>query len=52
MLKILYVEPLDIWRTLFVGLIGYVTVVFFSRLSGKRTLSKMGPFDFVIVGNR
>jgi uncharacterized membrane protein YcaP (DUF421 family) len=49
MLKILYEEPLDIWRTLLIGLVGYITLVFLLRLSGKRTLSKMDPFDFVIT---
>jgi uncharacterized membrane protein YcaP (DUF421 family) len=49
MLKILYEEPLDIWRAFFIGIIGYVTLVFLLRLSGKRTLSKMDPFDFVIT---
>jgi uncharacterized membrane protein YcaP (DUF421 family) len=36
-------------RTIIVGVIAYITLVFFLRISGKRTLSKMDPFDFVIT---
>ena len=31
------------------GVLAYLAVVFFLRLSGKRTLSMMDPFDFVIT---
>ena len=36
-------------RTLVVGVLGYVGVVFFLRISGKRTLSKMNAFDFIVT---
>ncbi|OLE56040.1 MAG: hypothetical protein AUG51_00500 [Acidobacteria bacterium 13_1_20CM_3_53_8] len=35
-------------RTLIVGVVAYIGMVFFLRISGKRTLSKLDPFDFVI----
>jgi uncharacterized membrane protein YcaP (DUF421 family) len=34
-------------RTLIVGLLAYVLLVVFLRISGKRTLSKMNAFDLV-----
>jgi len=36
-------------RTLVVGVLAYVTLVAFLRLSGKRTLSKMNAFDLVVT---
>lgn len=39
----------DIERTLVVGVLAYLGLVFFLRVSGKRTLSKMDAFDFVIT---
>ncbi|HEX6749809.1 MAG TPA: YetF domain-containing protein [Longimicrobium sp.] len=36
-------------RTLLVGLISYATLVVLLRLSGKRAISKMNIFDFVVV---
>jgi len=36
-------------RVLVLGVLAYITVVVFLRLSGKRTLSMMDPFDFVIT---
>lgn len=36
-------------RTLFVGVAAYVTLVIFLRISGKRTLSKLNAFDFVVT---
>jgi uncharacterized membrane protein YcaP (DUF421 family) len=36
-------------RTLVVGVLAYVTLVIFLRISGKRTLSKMNAFDFVVT---
>jgi uncharacterized membrane protein YcaP (DUF421 family) len=36
-------------RTLLIGVIGYVSLVLFLRISGKRTLSKMNAFDLVIT---
>ena len=48
-------EPLffDGWsgiaRTLLVGTLAYVVLVFMLRVSGKRTLSKMNAFDFIVT---
>lgn len=36
-------------RTLFVGVLAYVTLVVFLRIAGKRTLSKMNAFDLVVT---
>jgi uncharacterized membrane protein YcaP (DUF421 family) len=36
-------------RTLVVGVLAYVALVGFLRISGKRTLSKMNAFDFVVT---
>lgn len=38
-----------IGRVFVLGVLAYITVVVFLRLSGKRTLSMMNPFDFVIT---
>ena len=38
-----------ILRTLLIGLPAYVVLILFLRLSGKRTLSKMNAFDFVVT---
>ena len=36
-------------RTLIVGILAYVTLVLFLRLSGKRTLAKLNAFDLVVT---
>ncbi len=36
-------------RTLVIGVLAYVMLIVFLRLSGKRTLSKMNAFDFVVT---
>lgn len=36
-------------RTLLVGTLAYVAMVFLLRISGKRTLSKMNAFDFIVT---
>jgi uncharacterized membrane protein YcaP (DUF421 family) len=36
-------------RTLIIGVLAYAVLVVFLRLSGKRTLSKMNAFDFVVT---
>ena len=38
-----------ITRTLLVGILAYVVLVFMLRISGKRTLSKMNAFDFIVT---
>jgi uncharacterized membrane protein YcaP (DUF421 family) len=39
----------DIWRVLLVGVASYVFVVASIRLSGKRALSQLNAFDFVVT---
>ena len=39
----------DVLRVLVVGVLTYVSLVVILRISGKRTLSKMNAFDFVIT---
>lgn len=39
----------SLFRTLVVGALAYVVLIFFLRLSGKRTLSKMNAFDLVVT---
>lgn len=36
-------------RTLVVGVLAYIALVVFLRISGKRTLSKLNAFDFVVT---
>ena len=36
-------------RTVIVGILGYVTLVAFLRISGKRTLAKLNAFDLVVT---
>lgn len=36
-------------RTLVVGVLGYISLVVFLRISGKRTLSKMNAFDLIVT---
>lgn len=38
-----------VWRTIVVGVSAYVMLVVLLRVSGKRTLSKMNAFDFVVT---
>ncbi|MDD5701851.1 MAG: DUF421 domain-containing protein, partial [Dehalococcoidales bacterium] len=42
-------NPSDLWRILVVGILAYVGLVFFQRISGKRTLSKMNAFDLIVT---
>lgn len=36
-------------RTAVVGVLAYVALIVFLRLSGKRTLSKMNAFDLIVT---
>ncbi len=38
-----------IFRTLIIGVLAYVIMVLMLRISGKRTLSKMNAFDFIVT---
>ncbi len=39
----------SLFRTLVVGALAYIALVFFLRVSGKRTLSKMNAFDLIVT---
>ena len=39
----------EIVRVLVLGIAGYIALIFLLRVSGKRTLSKLNAFDFVIT---
>ena len=39
----------DLGRVLVVGVLAYLAIVFLLRISGKRTLSKMNAFDFIVT---
>lgn len=39
----------DLFRVIVLGTLGYITLIAFLRISGKRTLSKLNMFDFVIT---
>jgi uncharacterized membrane protein YcaP (DUF421 family) len=39
----------NIFRTIVVGLLAYVSVILFIRISGKRTLAKLNAFDLVVT---
>lgn len=39
----------NLLRTLVVGVLAYVSLVVFLRISGKRTLSKMNAFDLIVT---
>ena len=36
-------------RTIVVGVLAYVALIFLLRISGKRTLSKMNSFDLIVT---
>jgi uncharacterized membrane protein YcaP (DUF421 family) len=38
-----------IFRTIIVGVLAYIALIFLLRISGKRTLSKMNAFDLVVT---
>jgi uncharacterized membrane protein YcaP (DUF421 family) len=38
-----------LWRTLVIGVLAYVVLVLFLRVSGLRTLSKMNAFDLIVT---
>jgi uncharacterized membrane protein YcaP (DUF421 family) len=39
----------SLFRTLIIGILAYVILIFMLRVSGKRTLSKMNAFDFIVT---
>ena len=42
-------ESLPLMRTLIMGILAFILVIFVLRVSGKRTLSKMNSFDFIVT---
>ncbi|KDE55546.1 DUF421 domain-containing protein [Methanoculleus sp. MH98A] len=46
--EILFGDPAFLVRVLIVGVCAYVALVIIVRLSGKRTLSSMNAFDFIV----
>ena len=49
MLQMFFSQWTALLRTLVVGVLAYVALVVLLRVSGKRTLSKMNAFDFVVT---
>lgn len=47
--EMLFQDWTGIVRTVLVGLMAYITLVLFLRISGKRTLAKLNAFDFVVT---
>ncbi len=39
----------SIFRTLIITVLAYIALIFLLRISGKRTLSKMNAFDFIVT---
>jgi uncharacterized membrane protein YcaP (DUF421 family) len=39
----------DVVRTVAIGVLAYAVLIFLLRVSGKRTLSKMNAFDFIVT---
>lgn len=40
---------MSLFRTFIIGILAYVAMVILLRISGKRTLSKMNAFDFIVT---
>ncbi|GGD15560.1 DUF421 domain-containing protein [Aureimonas glaciei] len=47
--NMLFQDWQGIVRTIFVGILAYVALVAFLRISGKRTLAKLNAFDLVVT---
>ena len=47
--KIFFDNWESVSRTLIIGVIAYVALIFMLRISGKRTLSQMKEFDFIVT---
>lgn len=47
--EMLFQDWSDVVRTLLVGVLAYVGLVVFLRISGKRTLAKLNAFDLVVT---
>lgn len=49
MVDLFFKDPQALLRTLVVGFSAYICLILLLRISGKRTLSKMNAFDFVVT---
>lgn len=49
MSEIFFDNWMSVVRTLVNGSLAYLSLIFFLRISGKRTLSKMNMFDFIVT---
>ena len=49
MQKYFYTNSESLLRTLVIGVLAYAVLILFLRISGKRTLSKLNAFDFVVT---
>ena len=47
--KIFFSDWNSLLRTAIIGVLAYAVLIFFLRISGKRTLSKMNAFDLVVT---
>ncbi len=47
--QLLFDGWVSVLRILVIGALAYITLILFLRISGKRTLSKMNAFDFVVT---
>ena len=49
MQELFYANWQSLLRTLIIGVLAYVALILLLRISGKRTLSKMNAFDFIVT---
>ncbi len=47
--KLFYSNTAGLIRSLLLGVMSYIIMILFLRISGKRTLSKMNQFDFLVT---
>ena len=47
--QLFYANSQSLLRTLVIGVAAYVGLILLLRISGKRTLSKMNAFDFIVT---
>jgi uncharacterized membrane protein YcaP (DUF421 family) len=49
-MNVIFFDDWDsIMRTFIITILAYIFLIFFLRISGKRTLSKMNAFDFIVT---
>lgn len=47
--EIFFIGFQSLTRTLIIGVLAYTAIIFLLRISGRRTLSKMNAFDFIVT---